>query len=267
VVATITGTGPTRTIDLRPLLGHPARGTRFVRLAVVARMARLQVVSHEFILRVCTLNQARPHSAARAATATGAATPVGTGSVCRPRQATTVAANARVRVYSVPGRFGGRHVVACLYRTGRRLVLGVQSGREAEDFEHVGPVALSGAIVGYQITTMDHYGNGGYEIAVRDLATGRLLHYASQEGGGFVGAPSPEARNGFVMDAVGSVAWIAKTPGSDGQPSFTVFKSDASRASQVLDAGSGIDPRSLVLRQTTLAWTDGGATRAARLAP
>lgn len=92
---------------------------------------------------------------------------------------------------------------------------------------------------------------------MKDLATGRRVHLDQ----GF--------ENGFGEVAVivvkdnGSVAWTSEAPFESPLPepaSLWVHDTDGLRR---LDAGAGIDLKSLTLSGSTLAWTSGGVTHTA----
>ncbi len=176
---------------------------------------------------------------------------------CRPAHTATIASDAQVRVYQTRDRYGDRVARGCLYRTGRTYELGgrVHDNLGSEDF--VSPVLLSGPIVGWRDSTADRYGGEGYEIKVRDLASGRVLHDASK------GGADPYAARRLVMDRVGSVAWISTFLGAPNSPAGTqLFKSDTSHGEQLIDSSAGCC-RSLRLTGRTLSWLDGSQAHTA----
>jgi hypothetical protein len=125
----------------------------------------------------------------------------------------------------------------------------------------VSPVRLRGALVGWKYADWSHYGSAGYVVVVRDMATGRTLHRAEHGGEGSEAFPAWWADN-FVMDAAGSVAWIAtESPSTSGE--YHVFKSDTTRGAEPLDSGPAIDPKSLRRRGKVIFWRNGNETRTA----
>lgn len=180
---------------------------------------------------------------------------------CHPANARTIKSNDKIRVYSVPGRYGGRDVWACLYKTGRHRRLGARNLDSLSGGETVWPVRLSGTLVGFDRQDYDHYGGSAYAIAVRDMRTGRLVHGASQAGGG-IGGGTPWEVDDFVMDPAGSVAWIAQA--TDGSYVSYVYEADTTKGAQALDSGATVDPKSLRRHGRVVTWLNGGQTRMAQ---
>jgi hypothetical protein len=181
---------------------------------------------------------------------------------CHPRHAYTMVANRQVRVYAVVHPYDYRDVFACYRRTGKRFELGTFDPHDVDYPYHV-TVRLSRRMVGWISSYDDRYGNGWYDIYVRDARTHALLHHARQEGNSEDPGGSWNA-DALVMDRAGSIAWIATGSNPDRTYNYEVFKSDTTRAEQTLDSGPEIDPKSLRRDGKTVTWVKGGSTRTAR---
>jgi len=182
---------------------------------------------------------------------------------CKPPHTATIARDRKVRVYQTHDQFGNQIARACLYRTAKTYTLGGRTRDYLGHRDFVSPVLLSRAIVGWEESTADRYGEEGYEVKVLDLANGRVLHEAV--------APSalssvPYRAVDLVMDRAGSVAWISISdiPSASASPE-QLFKSDTSRGAQLLDSSNGCC-QSLRLTGKTLSWLDGGQTHTAEFA-
>lgn len=176
---------------------------------------------------------------------------------CEPPHTATIARDRQVRVYQTHDRFGNQIARACLYRTAKTYDLGGRTRDHLGNRDFVSPVLLSRAIVGWEDSTADRYGNQGYEIKVRNLASGRTLHDVFGPSG------EPVTASGLVMDSAGSVAWISAGQIPNIATSPELFKSDTSRGAQLLDASDGCCG-SLRRSGKTLSWIDGTSERTAQ---
>lgn len=117
--------------------------------------------------------------------------------------------------------------------------------------------ALSGLFVGY-VERHTVKNNDQFAVRARDLRTGEDVHAWAENSEGptqrFYGPTD------LVVAPTGAIAWIVPFD-SDADSStirYEVRVSDAGRKAAVLDAGVGIDPKSLALAGSSLYWTHDG---------
>jgi hypothetical protein len=96
---------------------------------------------------------------------------------CTARHSKTVAATHAVRVFSMPERYGGRRMVACLRSNGYRRRLGVRDDDGLGGSEWIAPVRIRRALVAWAGSSGDRYGNGNASVDVVDLRARRRLHH------------------------------------------------------------------------------------------
>jgi hypothetical protein len=181
----------------------------------------------------------------------------GAAARCGPAGARTLAASGLARVYSLRGSVYGCSVKG---RKSYRLGHASRSIREGR----VGPVAVAGEDAAYGLTQygVDTVSAG---VIVRRLRDGKQLRGLAATSKA-LGPESFASVDSIVVNRTGAVAWIAQG-GSviSGHPSdVEVDRADA-RGHSVLDSGAGIGGRSLRLRDSTISWRDGAATRSATL--
>ena len=119
---------------------------------------------------------------------------------------------------------------------------------------------LAGTITAYERASIGGAlsGNAEYFVVVRDLRTGRILHYVPTGESisplpGIVGDGPVIA---IVVKSDGAVAWTVDTEESGGN-SYHVHALDKN-GQRVLASGADIDPHSLALAGSTLYWAQGG---------
>jgi hypothetical protein len=191
---------------------------------------------------------------------------------CPPAKAHVLLADGQAELYTVKERLLHSYepepvVRGCAYGRRRSYLLG-----EAE--ERLGSSGGSGSsgvyletLAGPVVAYAEAYGSERtsiYEMVVRNLATGRVLHKVITE------TLRPEAISvsvavgplvALVVKSDGAVAWIVET----GFPKeYRVYAIDES-GTRSLASGADIDPTSLALAGSTLYWTQGGKPASATL--
>lgn len=213
------------------------------------------------LLGACGSSSAQPpgssSSSASTPASTRSTTPSGAGAVCGPATATTLAADARARVYATGGQ-----VYGCAAAVKRRSLLGSQASclRAAR----VGPLALAGMHVAYGLQRCG-VDTGRATITVRRLDTGRVLSDRPATTSP-VGVESYVSVTAIVVSAHGGVAWITRFGSIVGHRRGTEVHLADAHGERMLDSGSGIAAGSLTLKGTQLRWRDGARWRTARLA-
>lgn len=164
---------------------------------------------------------------------------------CPPAGLRTLTATREVRVFRK-----GEETYACHVRArGRPHFL---AGRNYDETIRV--LRISGKYVGYSAVADNDPDTAS--VRVIDVRRGTLERL--------------DRRGGTVTDLElrpsGSVAWISRLP--DGRPAvplrYEVY-SGGDGETELIDEGTDVDPRSLVLRQRTLYWTRGGVRRSVTL--
>jgi hypothetical protein len=185
---------------------------------------------------------------------------------CAPAGTRLLAGNGVVRVYSWSSSTGPPGPTeACVVRTGARMTLESGPSRRFPGLHRsVGDFELAGSIVGY-IETQFGVDSGTTQLVVADVASRRILR--SIKGGQYIdaGIISSQGVRRFVLTPRGAVAWVTTTSRSRRLQGVTVYAAPPAGRAVVLDEGLAIDPASLRLSGSTLSWTDGGATRTARM--
>ncbi len=225
-------------------------------LALVA--ARGSLVALLVFLASCGSSAANPSTGLSGKSTPGAHP--GKLASCGPATASTLTANRQVRVYA-------RHdvVYGCSAARGKSFRLGHATRSIAES--RVGPVALGGEIAAYGL---ERFGvdTGRSSIVVRRLTDGNQLEeFAATQA---VSAESFQTVGSVVVKADGAVDWIATNSSiiGGGHGTVEVHAAD-SRGDHVLDSAPSrperIDPTSLRLVGSTLAWMDAGVAHHAIL--
>lgn len=193
-----------------------------------------------------------------AVTVTGASA----GQRCSPAGARTLASDARVRVYTLPGPGPfQRSAYACLLVSSRTVALGVRGLPQVR----VGPVALSGTLLAYATSTIG-IDTSSASVSELDLA-------AAHPQLGSAPAASPPTRpesfssvTDLRITARGSIAWIARTSGIlQPVPVFEVRSRPRSRPVSLLARGPAVRPGSLRLQAGRVVWLDGAGAQSAAL--
>lgn len=200
---------------------------------------------------VCTALAACPLGA-------GAAAGASAYPACRPPGSRTIAADARVRVYSLAGSTPLQSsAYACLLSRGRTIALGVRGLPQVR----VGPVALSGTLLAYAARTIG-IDTSSASVSELDLAASHPLLSSAP-------AASPPTRpesftsvTDLQITARGSIAWISRSSGiQQPVPVFEVREQLRSQPARLLARGAAVRPGSLRLLRGRVGWMDG--TRAA----
>lgn len=202
-------------------------------------------------------------SSGTAASSSGKSTPSAHPSKlasCGPASASTVAANREVRVYDLHDV-----VYGCSAANSKSFRLGHATRSIAE--ARVSPVAVGGEVVAYGLARFG-VDTGRTSVVVRRLTDDKQLgDYAATQA---VGVESFQTVGSVVVKGDGSVAWIATEFSivGGGHGTVEVHAAD-SRGDHVLDRAPSkperIDPKSLRLVGSTLAWTDAGVSHKAIL--
>jgi hypothetical protein len=181
---------------------------------------------------------------------------------CRPPGSRTLAADARVRVYSLAGSTAFQASVhACLLSNRRTVALGVRGLPQVR----IGPLALSGTLLAYASRTIG-IDTSSASVSELDLAASRPLLSSAP-------AASPPTRpesftsvTDLQITARGSVAWIARTSGVlQPVPIFEVREQLRARAPRLLARGAAVRPGSLRLQHGRVGWIEGSRAAGAPL--
>ena len=182
---------------------------------------------------------------------------------CTLKGARTIAANRHVRVFSARRR-AWREVFGCRRGADRAYAIGDANG-ECQNYDLVDGAVVSGNFVALNVRTCSLHSS---ESAVKlvNLRDGR---------GRFASAPlasaSPEsaydAIRGMVLTADGALAWIGVRVAAGAIVAAEVRRRVPAtrRASEPLDRGAGIDPRSLRRRGSKVLWRNAGVARSAAI--
>ena len=171
---------------------------------------------------------------------------------CDTRKSRTIRDDGTVRVYKQSNQ-----VFACHRAHGRRVSLGLD-GNIYVDWHAVHLIRLSGDLVGSVHSCGCRMQNrvGLPRLTVVDLRARRTI----------LDVRAPYNRVVFFTDLVvgpdGTAAWILR----EGE-TYTVARQAPGAEEQVLDSGSAIDARGLVLADDRLYWRNAGENRTAPLAP
>jgi hypothetical protein len=187
---------------------------------------------------------------------------------CRPAGSTTLAADGRARVYSVPlpraGFVEAVRIFGCTFASGRPLPLGSAGLGVAKRSLDPKGIALHAPWVAYSATEHGVDTNQVW-VVVRNLRNGRvkLTHDAAPE---LDAVEKISAVTDIAVSGSGGVAWISSA-GSLGSHASgrEVAAVDSNGTYTVLDNAAGIDPHSLALSGQQLTWTDAGARHSATL--
>lgn len=184
---------------------------------------------------------------------------------CAMKGSKTLAASEHARVYRTPhDADGDRDVVGCLYRTGRRRILG-SGGSEFNPIAaetYVGRVRLAGRFVAFSDHITGRWGQG-FTIEVVDLRSGKRRTAwgipPRRDSGQSADVES------IVLRKNGSAAWMYVFRAS---PEATlerfVAKLDGDGQARLAE-GADIEPGSLALANATVYWTQAGQPRSAPL--
>ncbi len=176
---------------------------------------------------------------------------------CGPQHASTLAASATARVYSVKGIAYG-----CSTANGRQFRLGKHS-RCAVD-----PVAVAGGLATYGLERCGkHSDNCASQVLVRRLSDGKVLGtFPAFKGPAGTGV-TPTSVDSLVLKADGAVAWIATGCSIDAPPHNLQVRRADKGGQALLDQGkaNAIDGRSLRLHGAKLTWRHSRANRSASL--
>ena len=180
---------------------------------------------------------------------------------CEFRGSRTVRRSRDVRIYTRENRgyFG------CHYDRGRSYRLG--SFRDVGSPGFLGKsdhLRISAPYVGYE--TVQGRFSASFTQAI-NLRTGRLAR--SVYNGGGTGSDVPLGVTDVELSRSGAIAWIllitdTDTDGTRGEVRVGP-RSLPLRQATTIDRGPDVDPRSLVLRGTTLYWTNAGVRRSVTL--
>jgi hypothetical protein len=195
--------------------------------------------------------------------ALGLALPPGAGArrhkpvrTCHPAHARTVAATARVRVFSIPRKVHGVHVTyGCLLRRDHPVKFSLSA-----DVTVYGPIVVAGRFVAYGAGTDCGHLCSPYSVVLQDLRSGRTT---LTSGSIIVGSVTD-----LVLRPTGSLAFGAPTVDSQ-QPVLTggaqVVAVPHGQPPTILAHGPDVAPGSMALAGPTLYWTQAGLPRSAPL--
>jgi hypothetical protein len=190
--------------------------------------------------------------------------------VCPSGHHPAVLADSRVQVYNIVGRNEVRRYVVCVTGRKRALVVSEAGPCSSQACAGIIRLTLAGPMLAYEeFATGNVQEKGGdFWITVQDALTGKVLHNLPTGSG-----PPIEAGSVGVGPAVsilvksdGSAAWIAENlkESAKGKPFYEVHIVNRS-GTQLLAAGSEIDPSSLALGGNIVYWTQGGKPYSAPL--
>jgi hypothetical protein len=181
---------------------------------------------------------------------------------CEFRHSRTVRRSRDVRIFfRTRGPVG---VSGCHYDRGRAYELkGYARDREAPgSLPSAESLRISGTFAGYEVRQGRFSASRTQAI---NLRTGRLARDA-YNGGGEQGDPALGVTD-LELSRTGSIAWILAiqdTEGLRGEVRIGPRSLPLTQATTI-DRGPDIDPRSLVLRGSTLYWTNAGVRRSVTL--
>ena len=186
---------------------------------------------------------------------------------CPPRPERVIAADAQALVYVAPGPpAGARTIFGCAYTSKRSYQLGPASSGSSSGSEGTYPIVLAGAVVAYDVGQSHMLplpnGHSMYEVWVRNLATGKVIHRMPNGSPAEPGDVGLGETTALVVKSDGSVAWIVRAPGELGGIQVRSFDMTGSH---LLAASPEIEPQSLALAGSTLYWTQGGKALSAQL--
>jgi hypothetical protein len=203
------------------------------------------------VLMLALLVQAPPATAVAAAS----------GATCNGVATKTLAANRQVRIYrgaAMPGE-GTGPVYGCLKSSGKSRRMGPLQ-LKGWDTSMRSPFALKQTWAG--AVEQRRPGQDATRVYVTSLdirkGKGRRCLIGSADRAGQL----PSVRL-LLIDKAGALAWAAITPSPTGHaPEIGVCDSQGAR---ILDSGAGVEVDSVVLRGSTLSWTNAGGPRSAQL--
>ena len=184
---------------------------------------------------------------------------------CRPTGAKAVTANRHVVVYKRRGEVYGCH------RRSRRVTKLTPPSR-VPDYYTLGTWRLAGTMVAYVATRHIYSGsqsrNGPLkhqEVVVRDLRTRTVSRHLAGAEEALASWFDGDGVRDLAITRRGTLAWIIRNP--EAQPrTLQLYLADR-RGRQLLDAGDGIDTRSLRLDDTLVRWSHGSEPRSAPVEP
>jgi hypothetical protein len=160
-------------------------------------------------------------------------------------------------------------VKACAYRSRHAYALGPTPYASAANFGGVFHETLAGTTIAYEFNVGggDGVGEGSSRnwVGVRDLRTGKVLHYAPTGVANALSNPGNVGTGkvwGLVVKGDGAVAWISYSGEELGGYDVHVIDRTGSR---VLAAGLGVQRSSLALGGSRLYWTQNGVPESAVL--
>jgi hypothetical protein len=180
---------------------------------------------------------------------------------CPPAHWSVLVADAQAQLYVHPAvlvePLRPEEIYGCTYGQGRSYEFGQvpECGGGQGGCAGVTHEILAGPMVAYELFAHQNgiHSSSEWEVLVRDLRTGRLLHReptgTRTTTPGDVGAGPTIA---IVVKSDGAVAWT-----NDDERSYEVHAVDKT-GSRLLASGSDVDPHSLALADSTLYWTQGG---------
>jgi hypothetical protein len=179
-----------------------------------------------------------------------------TTGTCGRHQGHTLAQSDSARVYSL-----NNGVYGCAIPNGSVYRLG--SASVCQGHGRATPVALAGRLVAYGLETCG-IDTGSSVVIVRRLTNGKRLHEDAATTGP-VGAESFETVESLVLKPGRSDAWISVTNSVVTHGATIEVHKHDSTGTSLLDSGLGIDPHSLRLTGSKLAWRHDGKRRSAIL--
>jgi hypothetical protein len=190
-----------------------------------------------------------------------AATSAQARSTCTPHGSKTVAANTKVRVFTLTkSRSDTTRVYACRLTNRKRYLL-ASAQEQGGTGTAVNLVRVAGAFVAWDAQPFDdseRYNPNfqGFPSTVNELDTGsgqRTTRPAT------TGSPAASSVTALVLTSTGSMSWM----GSAGALEVHVFEG---ATDTLLDTGTDIDGTSLAASAHTLYWLRGGVPKSAPLA-
>ena len=183
-------------------------------------------------------------------------------------------ADRQAQIYLVPESvelIEGPDYVGCAFGRERHFVLGPETTCAATGCTGTNTIVLAGSLVAYEqlsegFNGAASTGGGRWQIVVRDLRTGRVIHDVLT---GTMAQPRPGYEGiGPTTDVVvkpdGALAWIAVGVIGAEYGVYQVHELDAS-GSRTLAVSPSIGPTSLAIAGSTLYWSEGGHAASAPL--
>jgi hypothetical protein len=166
---------------------------------------------------------------------------------CAARGSHTVVQTRQVRVFRLKGETFG-----CLFQLGKKRPLGDTPG--FPDSLVATNISVAGHFVGYQLKFIGRTGSS-FNVRVLDLKLGRRVH--NVRAGEFpFGDENPNVKDpgvtALAVTSTGAVAWIVRNSFAD--PVRLEVHKDDSDGPTLLDTGDGIDPASLAVSTSGVAY-------------